>query len=67
MEDRLDEALSPVKDELAPEFREFLDAILEIKDNVAYYDYNDFSDWIEDETEDGCEAYVRAVLSKYLR
>ena len=67
MEDRLDQALAFVKDELDPKFKEFLDCIVEIKDNVNYYDYNDFADWMEDESEDGCEAYVRAILGKFLR
>lgn len=67
MGDRLQVALSFVKKELDPEFLQFLDAIEDIMDNCAYYDYNGFDEWVDDDSEYGCEAYVREVLGQFLR
>lgn len=67
MGDRLEEALSFIRDELKPEYREFLAEVLGVLDEVSYYDYTDFQEWVEDYTEDGCEAYIREIFKKYIR
>lgn len=66
MEDRLEIALSFVEDELDPKYRKFLIAIKDIIENVDYYDFNDFEEWVDDDSDQGCEAYVRQVLNEFL-
>ena len=65
--DRLFEAMGLVKNDLKPEFKEFLEIIEDVDENVNYLDYNDFVSWRGNPSTGGLEKWVKQRTRKFLK
>lgn len=62
MESRLNEALELIINEVSDETYEMFQKILQLNTEINYMDYNDWSEYKEDESENGLLNYMRELF-----
>jgi hypothetical protein len=62
MEDRLKEALELIINEVSDETYEMFQKILQLNTEINYMDYNDWSEYKEDDSENGLLNYMRELF-----
>lgn len=63
MGSRLEEALNLIWDEVPKETRDILNKVLQVYYDTGYYDWNDWEEYYNDESEDGLEAYLKELFN----
>lgn len=63
MGSRLEEALNLIWDEVPKETRDILNKVLQVYYDTGYYDWNDWEEYLSDESEDGLKTYLLELFN----
>lgn len=67
MTDRLEIAMNTIRDDLKPEFKEFLERVESVYESIYYMDYNDFDAYIKEKGRYGMSSEMKRKFRKFLK
>lgn len=60
---RLEDALNLICDKVPKETKEIFNKVLQVYYDTGYYDWNDWEEYLSDESEDGLKAYLMELFN----
>ena len=60
---RLEDALNLILDKVPKETKEIFNKVLQVYYDTGYYDWNDWEEYYNDESEDGLKAYLMELFN----
>ena len=66
MDDRLEDAIGLIINEVSDKTYEILKKVLELNSEINFMDWNDWSDYYEDQSEEGLLSYMRDLFNFFI-
>ena len=67
MRDRFETTMDMIRNDLKPEFKEFLKRIESVYEDIYYMDCNDFDEYTEDESRYGMASEMKRKFRKFMK